>query len=92
MTKAELVQWLNRNFDDDAIIEIVMHTSGTGYYDQGGNANTTEFNPCLQGMGVTHKWCENGHFEYTDFTNNQFVKENHPYFNKKILTLGGYNQ
>ena len=29
-----------------------------------------------------------GNWEFQDFTKNEFVKENHPYFGKKVLTLG----
>jgi hypothetical protein len=93
MNRLEFQEWLNQ-FDEDTIIEIVYHTDGHGYYDQGGNATTETFNPDMGELYSTLStpWCLNGHFEYNDFNTNQFVKPHHPYFGKKILTIGGLNQ
>lgn len=87
MTRIEFQKWLDQ-FDEDTVIEIVYHTDGHGYYDQGGNATTEVFKPDYDYI----EWCKNGHFEYTDFTNNQFVRPHEPHFGKKILIIGGIRQ
>lgn len=63
MNVGELKEWL-KQFDDDTIVEIVYHSTGFGYYDQGGNATTYEFNPDMYLIG-DHKYCHTNHFEYT---------------------------
>lgn len=61
MNVGEFKEWLNQ-FDDETIVEIVYHTRGMGYYDQGGNATTVEFNP------TSNEWgCTNGHYEYNQY-------------------------
>lgn len=75
MKLKEFKEWLNQ-FSDDTLIEVVYHTNGHGYYDQGGNAIITEFNPDLGEWG----YCGNGHCEYTDYNK------------LKTLRLGGYNE
>lgn len=92
MNRKEFQTWLNQ-FDEDTIIECVMHTSGTGYYDQGGNATTTTFNPDMQDTmyGSKIPWCLNSHFEYIDFTHNKFVKPDQPHYKKKLLLIGGHD-
>lgn len=91
MNRIEFQEWLNR-FDEDTVIECVMHTSGHGYYDQGGNATTKVFNPdMLFGSESKIHACGNQHFDYSDFTTNQFVREGQPHFGKKILLIGGYD-
>lgn len=47
MKVREMIEWLKTVEDQDADVLIVSHTSGTGYYDQGGNATEEEFNPVL---------------------------------------------
>lgn len=79
MNVKELTQWLSEFPDQEAIVEIIEHTSGTGYYDQGGNATTVEFNPEY-------------HYEYTDLRGNPFVRETEPWYNKRSLLLGTINQ
>lgn len=44
MNVAELIEWLKTQ-DQRAIVEVIRHTSGTGYYDQGGNVSVVEFSP-----------------------------------------------
>jgi len=39
MTVAEFIVWLQGQ-DQEAIVEVVEHTSGTGWDDQGGNARS----------------------------------------------------
>ena len=42
MKVRELIQWLQEQ-DQEAIINIVDHRTGTGYYEQGGTASESEF-------------------------------------------------
>lgn len=44
MKVSELIAWLSTQ-DQDAVVEVVRHTDGCGYYDQGGNAYLVEFDP-----------------------------------------------
>jgi len=81
MIVSEFIEWLKKQ-DQDAMVEILYHTSGTGYYDQGGNVTTEEFDPSKQLHGCPA--C----YEYTDYRGNQFVKEDAPWYNKRILLLG----
>ena len=73
-TVADLIEFLKTQ-DQDAILQIVEHTCGTSYYDQGGNASEENFDP-------------ERHVEYTDFRGNRYVKESDPHFNKRYLLLG----
>lgn len=73
MNIKDFKEWLN-NFPDDTIIEVVQATWG-GY--GGGDILVTEFE------------ADDHCFEYTDFVNNQFVKPEDEFLNKKYLLLGG---
>lgn len=81
MNVAEFREWLLTQ-DQEAIVEVLVHSSSTGYYDQGGNVSTEEFDPSEEYYGCSK------HHEYTDFRGNQFVKEDHPCYGKRILQLG----
>jgi hypothetical protein len=78
MKVKELAQWLASFHDQDADVEVVEHSSGRGFYDQGGNATTAFFDP-------------EKHTEYTDLRGNKFVKDDAPHKNKRILLLGEIN-
>jgi hypothetical protein len=78
MKVRELAQWLAAFKDQEADVEVVYHTSGTGYYDQGGNATTVAFDP-------------EKHTTYTNFRGNQFVKPDEHWYNTSILLLGDLN-
>lgn len=73
MTVAELVQWLATQ-DQGATVQVVVHKSGTNYYDQGGTASTEDFDISKS--------------EYTDFRGNRFVNPNQPHYNQQYLLLG----
>jgi hypothetical protein len=45
MTVQEMIQWLASLEDQDAKVEVVQHSRGTGYYDQGGTARVVAFDP-----------------------------------------------
>ena len=81
MNVKELIYWLQTQ-DEEAIVQVVIHERGTGYYDQGGNAHIADFD-----LSETQYNCPS-HYEYTDFRGNQFVKEDTPYYNKRFLLLG----
>lgn len=74
MTVSEFIEWLNAQ-DQDAIITCIVHDSRGSYYEQGGTCSTEEFTPEFS--------------EYVDFRDNQFVKPDAPYFNKRYLLIGG---
>lgn len=78
MKVKELVEWLAAFEDQDADVEVVQHTSGTGYYDQGGNVSLVAFDPSK-------------HAEYTDMRGNPHVKPDAPYYNARTLLLGELN-
>ena len=62
----ELREWL-KQFDQEASVEIVYHSRGHGYYDQGGNATTKEFEPDTYNIG-DNLYCHKNHFEYVKFS------------------------
>ena len=72
MTVAEMITWLKTQ-DQEASVFVVEHTSGTGYYDQGGNAREVVFDPAK-------------HVDYTD--RRAFTKEDDPCHNQRSLLLG----
>lgn len=78
MTVRQMIEWMSTFEDQDAIVEVVVHSSGRGYYDQGGNVDTVEFDP-------------EEHVEYTDFRGNQFVSEFEPHYNRRSVVFGIVN-
>lgn len=79
MKVRELIEWLSAFEDQDADVEVVSHTSGTGYYDQGGNVSVVAFEP-------------EKHTEYTDMRGNPFVKPDAPYYQSRTLLLGAVDR
>ena len=75
MKVKELIQWLAKVEDQDAEVEVVQHSRGTGYYDQGGNASTAAFDP-------------EKHTTYTDLRGNPHIKPDATYYNARTLLLG----
>lgn len=73
MKLKEFIKFLELQ-DQDAIVEVLVHYNGHGYYDQGGTCTTEYFDP-------------DKHFEYTDFRDNKFAKGK-PYQNDRIILLG----
>jgi hypothetical protein len=73
----EFIKWLETQ-DQDAIIKVVAHKSGRGYYDQGGTASKVEFDP-------------SNHVEITDFRGNSFVTPDDDFYNKIHILLGTHN-
>ena len=75
MKVRELIQWLATVKDQDAEVEVVQHSRGTGYYDQGGNASAVAFDP-------------EKHATYTDLRGNPHIKPDASYYNARTLLLG----
>jgi len=78
MNVRQMIEWMSTFEDQDAIVEVVVHREGRGYYDQGGNAETEEFNP-------------EQHVEYTDLRGNKIINESAPYYNRRSVVLGIVN-
>lgn len=76
MTVREFIRWLESQ-DQEATVRVVQHTSGKGYYDQGGNASEVDFTPELS--------------EYTDLRGNPHITPNKSYYNQRTLLLGEIN-
>ena len=75
MKVRELMQWLATVEDQDADVEVVQHSCGTGYYDQGGSASPAAFDP-------------EKHATYTDLRGNPHIKQDATYYNARTLLLG----
>ncbi len=71
----EFIKLLQEFEDQDADIEVVEHSDGSGYYDQGGNCTEAPFN-------------KDEHLEYIDMRGNPHVKPDAPYYNKRTLLIG----
>ena len=78
MTVRQMIEWMPTFEDQDAIVEIVSHSSDGGYYELGGTAKTEEFDP---------DW----HVEYTDFRGNKYLNESAPYYNRRSVVFGVLN-
>lgn len=77
-TIKEFKEWLNR-FPDDTIIEVGIQQMSSNFESYG--AINFE-SPKLDGGDCGHGW------EFIDFRNNRFVKEDEPHFGKCYLRLG----
>ena len=75
MKVREMAKWLAEFEDQDADVEVVRHTSGSGFYDQGGNASLVLFDPAR-------------HAGYTDMRGNPHVPAGALYENARTLLLG----
>ena len=77
-TIKEFKEWLNR-FPEDTIIEVGIQGRAGNYEAYGAvNFDTLKLEDSDCGPG----------WEFSDFRNNQFVKEDAPYFGKCYLKLG----
>lgn len=83
MLVSEMIEWLQTK-DQDAIVEVLVHTDGNGWYEQGGRVSREEFDVSEDKYDDFGK-----HWEYADFRGNQFVKESEPFYNKRYLFIGG---
>jgi len=76
-TVKDLKQWLN-NFPDETIVEFAIQQEPTGYESYG---QVNFINPKLK-EDYEEGW------EFVDFRNNRFVKEEAEYFGKCYLKIG----
>lgn len=80
MKVAEFIEWLKTQ-PQDAEVLVISHTSGSGYYDQGGNIEIVDFNPEESAPGRYDQT-----FELDDFSGDSF--KNSKLYGKKQLFLG----
>lgn len=74
MTIKEFKKWLDQ-FPEGTEVEVPSLEEGTSW-----QPDVTHFKK-FEGESYVD-------FEFIDFTKNQFVKEDHPYFGKVVLQLG----
>lgn len=74
----ELITWLSKFEDQDAIVEVIEHSSDGGYYCQGGTIEFVDFDP-------------DKHAEYTDLRGNKFIDDTKSYKDRRSLLLGAGN-
>lgn len=82
MKVAEFIEWLKTQ-PQDAEVMVISHTSGSSYYDQGGNIQVVAFNPEESAPGKYDPT-----FELDDFSRDSF--KNSPFYGKKQLLLGSH--
>ena len=82
MNVSEMIEWLKTQ-DQEAIVQVLYHTSGTSYYTQGGNVTVEDFT--LDGVDG---YGSGRYYEYEDFRGNPYVKPNTEHYNKRYLLLG----
>lgn len=76
MNVRELIKWLTAFHDQEAVIEIVVNQSGSGFPTQeGGIAEAVEFNPEL-------------HTDYTDLRGNPRIPLRSECYGRRTLLLG----
>lgn len=78
MIVSELIEWLKTQ-PQDAIVEVLQHTSSNSPYMQGGECQTVDFTGQL-----------NVDYNLTDFRENSFVKAHEKHYGKQYLLLGEY--
>lgn len=78
MNRKEFQEWLEQ-FPEETIIEVMVQEEAYDYQSYGVSRAVT--------FSSEEKF-EFEHFEFIDFVDNQFIKEDSPLYNKKILTLG----
>ncbi len=79
MTVAEFIAWLQTHPDPEATVEVVEHSTGKGYYDQGGNIRVVDFSPEV-------------HADYIDLRGNSMIAPGMPYYGKRTLLIGAIEQ
>lgn len=80
MTVNEFIEWL-KTMPQDAQVNVLCHDSYSDYCTQGGTCSEIPF---------IEEGDKNGNecFSFVDFSGNQFVKPDAPYYGKKFLTIG----
>lgn len=77
MTIAEMIEWL-KQFPKDKEVNVLSHTSGGGYYDQGGNCYVEPFHNKVE----YQQWKDEG-----DETPVDYVYGEHFEYHRKYNTL-----
>lgn len=80
MVVSEFIEWL-KTMPQDAEVNVLCHDSYGDYCTQGGTCREIPFTIESDNQG-------NECYSIVDFTGNQFVKPDAPYYNKKFLTIG----
>lgn len=75
MNLLQFKEWLDQ-FDDDVIVEVLVQEEPRLYESYGA---------CYGSEFIGDEFED---YDYVDFTGNRLINPEHPYFNKKILTLG----
>lgn len=75
MNRKEFQEWLDQ-FPEDTEIEVQVQQEASAYQSYGA---------CRE---VPFQGVQFEQYDYTDFTNNQFVKSDAPYYGKRVLVLG----
>ncbi len=65
MIVSEFIEWL-KTMPQDAVVEVLDHHSGSGYYDQGGNCYIEQFTPELE-YPAGEDYCYGKHFELSTY-------------------------
>ncbi len=76
MNVKQFKEWLEQ-FDDDTVVQVLIKEPAP-LYESFGDAQPEEFTGD-----------EDGDYVYEDFFGNPFVEETAPYYEKKLLCLGG---
>lgn len=75
MILRDFIALLQKFPDQECEVQVVDHTGGRGWYDQGGNVTVAPFS-------------KERHMDYTDFRGNQFVKSDAAHYSKRYLLIG----
>lgn len=79
MIVKDFIKWLETQ-DQEAIVEILVHSGVGSYCMQGGECFAYDFDP------------ENTeHWDYTDFRNNPYIRPDSESYNKRFLQIGTMN-
>lgn len=77
MKVRDFVKLLSEFHDQDAEVLVVHHTSGSGWYEQGGSVKERYFDPEM-------------HLEYNDLRGNPSISPDCSYYNSHELLIGYY--
>lgn len=80
MTVAELIEWLKTQ-PQEAVVTCISHTSGSGYYDQGGNIEVVDMMVKPSKEGAYDET-----FEVINYTSDYFKDK--PYYGRVELFIG----
>lgn len=78
MKVSDMIEWL-KTMPQDAVVQVLDHHSGNGYYDQGGHCYleyfTTHVDEYSQGVDSKgFKWIYGDHFELNEYNGVQLLQ------------------